>query len=176
MGLPLLAASAAIGAAGGLLGMSKSEKAAKEYERQVDQQKRDNQNWYNERYNRDYTQTAEALNTWRRLSEKGKEDVAAAAGTDAMMGTDSKAKVQTGYANALGELAAQQTATGEAEKRAVESEYLKRKAAIEGQQLENTQRQIAQNAQAASQGWSAMGKAFEGMSKAQMMGINPFQA
>ena len=52
--------SAGLGAVGGILGASSKNKLIKQQMRMLEQQKKENQDWYDRRYNEDATQRADA--------------------------------------------------------------------------------------------------------------------
>lgn len=150
-------AGAALGAASSIIGGISASRAMKKYKRQVEQQKRENEDWYNRRYNEDATQRADAQRILQMTEDSIRNRNRAAAGTQAVMGgTDesvaaAKAANNEALSQTMGTIAAQ----GEARKDAVEDKYLNRKDQL-NQELQNIEQKKAQNISQAIKGVGGM--------------------
>ena len=129
----------ALGAANGILGGISKNNAIKKQMEMVSRQQRDNQDWYDRRYNEDSTQRADAQRLLQLTEESIKKRNKAAAGTAAVMGgTNESVAVEKEAGNqALADAVSQINAQGEARKAEIENQYLQRK---EG--LDNTMRDL----------------------------------
>ena len=76
----------AIGAAGSIFGGISASKAMKKIKSNVEAQRQKNQNWYDRRYNEDYTQRADAQRILTQTEESIKNRYKQAAGIQAVMG------------------------------------------------------------------------------------------
>ena len=76
----------AIGAAGSIFGGISASKAMKKIQRNVEAQRQKNQNWYDRRYNEDYTQRSDAQRILTQTEESIKNRNKQAAGIQAVMG------------------------------------------------------------------------------------------
>ena len=76
----------AIGAAGSIFGGISASKAMKKIKSNVEAQRQKNQNWYDRRYNEDYTQRADAQRILTQTEESIKNRNKQAAGIQAVMG------------------------------------------------------------------------------------------
>lgn len=121
--------SGILGGIGGALGASDSNKRVKKQMRMINQQKRENQDWYDRRYNEDATQRADAQAMLTRTAEAIKARNKAAAGTQAVMGgtEESVAATKAANAKALADATSAITVAGERRKDAIENSYLNRK-------------------------------------------------
>lgn len=128
-----------------IFGGISASKAAKRARARVEQQKRENEDWYNRRYNEDATQRADAQRLLTRTAEAIKERNKAAAGRSAVMGGDdaSVAMEKERNAQALADATSNIVAMGEARKDNVEAQYLSRKDNLDNQ-LVNIENQKAQ--------------------------------
>ena len=123
----------ALGAAGGLLGGLSSNRKLKKQMKMINELKKDNQNWYDRRYNEDATQRADAQAMLTRTNEILKNRNKAAAGTAAVMGgsDESIAAEKAANANVLANVASNIAVEGERRKEAIESDYRKRNDELE---------------------------------------------
>lgn len=130
---------------GAIFGGISASKAAKKARERVEQQKRENEDWFNRRYNEDATQRADAQRLLTRTTEAIKERNKAAAGRSAVMGGDdaSVAMEKERNAQALADATSNIAAMGEARKDDVEAQYLSRKDNLDNQ-LVNIENQKAQ--------------------------------
>jgi len=142
--LPLTAiglGSAGLGLASSIFGGIKSAKVAKQANDAINQQVNENKNWYDRRYNQDYTQTSEAqslLNYARDIADKQWKK---AEGAAAVGGATDESVAQTKEAgnkmisDTVGNVAAQSTA----QKNAIENQYLQTKNGLTQEQIANLQ-------------------------------------
>lgn len=123
----------ALGAAGGLLGGLSSNRKLKKQMKMINELKKDNQNWYDRRYNEDATQRADAQAMLTRTNELLKNRNKAAAGAAAVMGgsDESIAAEKAANANVLANVASNIAVEGERRKEAIESDYRKRNDELE---------------------------------------------
>lgn len=77
---------AAVGAAGSIFGGIAASKAIKKQKRMIQSQLKENQDWYDRRYNEDATQKADAQALLTQTEESIKNRNRAAAGAQAVMG------------------------------------------------------------------------------------------
>ena len=106
-----------LGAAGSIFGGVKASKAMKRVKRNLEEQKRENQAWFDRRYNENATQRADAQQAVSLMREEMKKRSQAAAGAQAVMGgTDATAQI---------------AANGERRKDAVEQQYQQRDAQLD---------------------------------------------
>ena len=89
----------AIGAAGSIFGGIKASKAMKKIKSNVEAQRQKNQNWYDRRYNEDYTQRADAQRILTQTEESIKNRNKQAAGIQAVMGGTDESVAATKEAN-----------------------------------------------------------------------------
>lgn len=129
----------AVGALGGVLGGVSKNNAIREQMKLIAQQQRDNQDWYDRRYNEDATQRADAQRLLTMTEENIKKRNKAAAGTAAVMGGtgESEAAEKEAGNKAMADAVSQINAAGEARKDQIENQYLARK-----NQLDNAQREL----------------------------------
>ena len=146
---------AGLGAAASIYGGIKARQAAQKANRMIEQQKADNQAWYDRRYNEDATQRADAQRMLTMTMDRMRRRNQAAAGTAAVMGSSTEAVAAEKQANAqaLADTASQIAAAGAARKDQVENQYLAQKNALTAQQI-GVQNQQAANIAQATQGAS----------------------
>lgn len=137
---------AGIGAAASVIGGIKARRAAAEANRMLEQQKAENQAWYDRRYNEDATQRADAQRILQLTMDRIRKRNRAAAGTAAVMGSSTEAVAAEKEANAqaLADTASQIAAAGAARKDAIENQYMANKQGLQQQQM-GLQQQKAQN-------------------------------
>lgn len=163
---------AGLGAAASVIGGIKARQAAAKANRILEQQKADNQAWYDRRYNEDATQRADAQRMLTMTMDRMRRRNKAAAGTAAVMGSSPEAVAVEKEANAqaLADTASQIAAAGAARKDQVENQYLANKNALTQQQIgvQNQQAQnIAQATQGASQALMGAGAAVDELGEAE---------
>ena len=161
------------GVAGGILAGRAAKKEARRQAAMLDKMEKDNRSFYDRRMNQDYTQTAEAVNAMRLMRENADESVKRSEGTAAVMGgtDESVAQAKAAANKAVGDTVANIAAQGQAQKNAVESQYLSQKNAIDNARLGVA----AQQAQAAAQAGSQIGQAGMGLVQMDVM-KNMFKA
>ncbi len=153
MGLIGGAIGAGISAIGGIFGGISASKAMKKVKRNIEQQQKENQDWYDRRYNEDATQRADAQRMITMVNESIKKRNKQAAGAAAVMGGSEEAVAMAKEANnqALSDTTSQIVANAEQRKDNIEQQYLNRKADL-NQQLNDLQMKKAQNTAQAIQG------------------------
>ena len=131
---------------GSIFGGIKASQAMKKVQKNLEQQQRENQDWYDRRYNEDATQRADAQRMLTMTNELIKQRNKAAAGTRAVMGgtEESVAATKAANANALADTAAQIAVAGAQRKDSIENQYMSRKDTI-NKQLNDMQTQKANN-------------------------------
>jgi hypothetical protein len=134
----------ALGLVGTGIGIAQASKAAKKAKGIVENQKVENQNWYDRRYNEDATQRADAQRILTRTMENIRQRNRAAAGSAAVMGGPEEAVAAAKAANneALADTASRIAAAGEARKDSIENQYMGTKQSLDNE-LANIERQKA---------------------------------
>ena len=122
-----------LGAAGSIFGGVKASKAMKRVKRNLEEQKRENQAWFDRRYNENATQRADAQQAVSLMREEMKKRSQAAAGAQAVMGgtEESVAAAKAANNQALADATAQIAANGERRKDAIEQQYQQRDAQLD---------------------------------------------
>lgn len=118
-------AGAAVGIGSSIFGGIKSARAARKAKRRIEQSKRDNEAWYNRRYNEDATQRADAQRILRKTQDIIRERNRQAAATQAVTGgsEESVAATREANANALADTASAINANADARKDNIEQQY-----------------------------------------------------
>ena len=116
----------AIGAAGAIFGGISASAAMKKAKANVEAQRKKNQDWYDQRYNEDATQRADAQRILTQTEESIKKRNRAAAGSAAVMGgtDESVAAAKAANNEALADATSQIAANAEARKDNIEATYL----------------------------------------------------
>ena len=144
---------AGLSAASSIYGGIQASKAAKKAKRETEAQRRRNQNWFDQRYNEDATQRADAQRLLTITEENIRDRNKAAAGNQAVMGGTDESLAATKSANnqALSQTASMINAQAEAQKDDIEQQY---RHADEGysQDSRNIEYQRAKNIAQAVQG------------------------
>lgn len=153
MGLLGGAIGAGVGAAASIYGGVKASQAMKKIKANLEQQRKDNQNWYDRRYNEDATQRADAQRILTQTEEAFRNRNRQAQGTAAVMGgtEESVASAKEANAQAMANAASQIDVAGEARKDNIEEQYMNTDRSIQNQ-LNNLEQQKAQNVQQAANG------------------------
>ena len=143
----------AIGAVGSIFGGLSASKAMKNVKNGLIEQKRQNQDWYNRRYNEDATQRADAQAILTRTEEALKARNRTATGAQAVAGgtEESVAATKASSAQALADAASQIAVNGERRKDVIESQAHSKDEALD-QQLNEMERQKAGNIAQATMG------------------------
>ncbi|MCU6767844.1 hypothetical protein OCV73_02580 [Barnesiella propionica] len=147
------AIGAGLGVVGDIFGGISASKAMKQIKNNLNTQLKENQNWYDRRYNEDATQRADAQRILTLTEESIKNRNKQAAGTQAVMGgtEESVAAAKAKNNGVLADATSQIAANAEWRKDAIENQYQSNKANI-NQQLNDLQINKAQNIKQAIQG------------------------
>ena len=129
----------AAGALGGIFGGISKNKMLKQQMAMINEQKRENQDWYDRRYNEDATQRADAQAILTKTADMIKQRNHQSAGTQAVMGgtEESVAAAKEANAKALSDATSQIAVAGAQRKDQIEGQYRERK-----QQLDETLRNL----------------------------------
>lgn len=148
---------AAVGAAGSIFGGISATMAMNKIKANVEAQKRENQDWYDRRYNEDSTQRADAQKILTMTQESIKKNNKAAAASQAVMGGTDESTAAAKEANnkALAEATSTIAVNGDKRKDAIEGQYRERDAAL-NQELNQIEKDKA----------AAIGQAVQGVSSA----------
>ena len=116
----------AIGAAGSIFRGISASKAMKRAKKNVEAQRKKNQDWYDRRYNEDATQRADAQRILTQTEESIKQRNKQAAGSAAVMGgtDESVAAAKAANNQALADATSQIAANAEARKDNIEATYM----------------------------------------------------
>lgn len=136
-----------------IFGGIKQAKAAKKVKANLKNQLKENQDWYDRRYNEDATQRADAQRLITMTEESIKNRNKQAAGAAAVMGgtEESVAAAKAANNGALADTMSQIAVNAEQRKDAIEGQYLERKAGVNNQ-LNDMEMKKAQNISQAVQG------------------------
>ena len=135
----------ALKAGGAIFGGISASKAMKKAKKNVEAQRKKNQDWYDQRYNEDATQRADAQRILTQTEESIKQRNRAAAGSAAVMGgtDESVAAAKAANNQALADATAQIAANADARKDSIEATYLANDNALT-EQLNNLELKKAQ--------------------------------
>ena len=119
------AIGAGVGAASSILGGIGKNRALKRQIRALESQKRQNEDWYNRRYNEDSTQRADAQAMLTRTAEMLRQRNQQSAGAAAVMGgtNESLAADREAAAKTMADAASQIVVAGEQRKDNIENQY-----------------------------------------------------
>lgn len=125
----------ALGLAGSIYGGVKASQAMKGVKKNLEGQRRENQDWFDRRYNEDSTQRADAQRMLQITADNIRKRNQAAAGRAAVMGgtEESVAAEKAANAQAMADAASQIVAQGEARKDEIEQQYRGRDTELQGQ-------------------------------------------
>lgn len=151
------AIGAGLSAVGSIFGGISASNAMKKVKKNLQAQKRANQNWYDRRYNEDATQRADAQAILNRTEESIRNRNRQAAGVQAVMGGTNESVAATKAANnaALAQAVTNIAVNGEARKDDIERQYMQRDAQIQNS-LDDLERNKA----------LSVGKAVQGVAQA----------
>ena len=123
---------------GAIAGGIMKRKALKEQKKMLERQQKENQDWYNRRYNEDATQRADAQALLTKTEDSIRQRNAAAAGTQAVMGgtEESVAAAKAANNQALTSAVSNINVAADARKDNIESQYLQTKQSINNQMLQ----------------------------------------
>ena len=129
--------SGALGAMGGIMGGIGKNDAISRQTAAVNKLKRDNQDWYNRRYNEDATQRADAQRMITLTEEAIRRRNRAAEGRKILMGgTDESVSAEKERNNeAMANVVSSIAAAGDARKDRIEQQYLNRKNSLDDQRM-----------------------------------------
>lgn len=163
MGILGSAIGGALGIGASIFGGISASKAMKNVKRNIEGQMKDNQNWYDRRYNEDATQRADAQRILTITNENIKQRNQQAAGAQAVMGgtEESVAAAKAANNQALADATSQIAVNGERRKDQIESQYLQTKSAL-NDKLNNLEQAKAQAVSQAVQGVAQAGVGIAG--------------
>lgn len=163
MGIFGSAIGGALGIGGAIFGGISASKAMKQVKKNIEGQMKDNQNWYDRRYNEDATQRADAQRILTITNENIKQRNQQAAGAQAVMGgtEESVAAAKAANNQALADATSQIAVNGERRKDQIESQYLQTKSAL-NDKLNNLEQAKAQAVSQAVQGVAQAGAGIAG--------------
>ena len=143
---------AGLGLASSIAGGIANRKARKKQEQMLAQQQRDNQAWYDRKYNEDPTKRADTVRLLTQMQEQIKNRNRAAKGRQAVMGgtEDSTTAVKEANNKTLADTTSQIVAANEARKDAIEQQYQQNKRSIQGQQMQMEAEKSADTANVAA--------------------------
>lgn len=164
MGIFGSAIGGALGIGGAIFGGISASKAMKRAKKMVEEQKKENQDWYDRRYNEDSTQRADAQRILTQTNEAIRQRNQAAAGSAAVMGgtEESVAATKAANAQAIADATSQIAVNGERRKDQIESQYMQTKADL-NQQLQNLEIGKANAVSQAVQGVAQAGSNMAGL-------------
>lgn len=160
MGILGSAIGGALGIGASIFGGISASKAMKKVKRNIERQMKENQNWYDRRYNEDATQRADAQRILTMTNENIRQRNQAAAGSAAVMGSSEESIAAAKAANnqALADATSQIAVNGERRKDQIESQYMQTKQEL-NDKLNNLEQAKAQNTAQAVQGVAQAGSA-----------------
>ena len=134
----------AMGIGGSIFGGLSAAKAMKNVKKNLENQQRENRDWYDRNYNEDATQRADAQRVLAMTEQSIRERNRQAAGTAAVMGgsDESVAATKAANAQAMADAASQIAVAGDRRKDSIEQQFQERKAAI-NDKLNEVERQKA---------------------------------
>ena len=164
MGLLGGAIGAGLGAVGSIFGGIEASKAMKNVKNNINAQRSANRDWYDRRYNEDATQRADAVAAVNRVEQGIRERNRQAAGTQAVMGGTEESTAATKAANnqAVAEATSQIAINGDRRKDAIEAQFQAKDEASQSQ-LNDLERQKAENVAQAVQGVAQAGANIAGI-------------
>lgn len=152
----LIGAAAQVGSS--IYGAIKSSQANKRAEKLLQNQRDENQKWYDQKMSEDYSQRTDVQNVLRKQRELLNEQYQRARATNVVAGgTDESLALQQQAANdAMGDTMADIAANADTYKEGVENQYRTQDAALNQQQIANEQNRAQTIANAAGQVGSAV--------------------
>lgn len=153
MGMLGSAIGGTLGIGASIYGGISASKSMKKIKKNIENQMRENQDWYDRRYNEDATQRADAQRILSITAENIRNRNQQAAGTQAVMGgtEESVAASKAANAQALAEATSQIAVNGENRKDQIESQYMQTKSDL-NDKLNNLEEAKAKNTAQAVQG------------------------
>lgn len=149
---------------GAIFGGISASKAIKKMKQNIQNQIRENQDWYDRRYNEDATQRADAQRLLTMTEDSIRKRNQAAAGAQAVMGgtDESVAAAKEANSQALSDTTSNIAAAADQRKDAIEQQYMATKSNL-NQQLNDLQQKKAQAISSAVQGVADAGSGMAGM-------------
>lgn len=143
---------AGLGLASSIAGGIVNRKARRKQEQMLAQQQRENQAWYDRRYNEDPTKRADTVRLLTQMQEQIKNRNRSAKGRQAVMGgtEDSTTAVKEANNKTLADTTSQIVAANEARKDAIEQQYQRNKRSVQGQQMQMEAEKSADTANVAA--------------------------
>lgn len=143
---------AGLGLVSSIAGGIANRNARRKQEQMLAQQQRENQAWYDRRYNEDPTKRADTVRLLTQMQEQIKNRNRAAKGRQAVMGgtEDSTTAVKEANNKTLADTTSQIVAANEARKDAIEQQYQRNKRSIQGQQMQMEAEKSADTANVAA--------------------------
>ena len=128
---------AGLGLASSIAGGIANRKARRKQEQMIAQQQKENQAWYDRKYNEDPTKRADTVRLLTQMQEQIKNRNKAAKGRQAVMGgtEDSTTAVKEANNKTLADTTSQIVAANDARKDNMENQYMARKSQLQGQQM-----------------------------------------
>lgn len=128
---------AGLGLASSIAGGIANRKVRKKQEQMIAQQQRENQAWYDRKYNEDPTKRADTVRLLTQMQEQIKNRNKAAKGRQAVMGgtEDSTTAVKEANNKTLADTTSQIVAANDARKDNIEQQYMNRKNQLQTQQM-----------------------------------------
>lgn len=164
MGILGSAIGGALGIGGSIFGGISASKAMKRAKKNVEGELRDNQNWYDRRYNEDATQRADAQRILTMTNDNIRQRNQQAAGAQAVMGGTDESVAATKAANnqAIADATSQIAVNGERRKDQIESQYMQTKSDL-NEKLRNIEIGKANAVSQAVQGVAQAGSNMAGL-------------
>ena len=165
MGILGSAIGGALGIGASIFGGISASKAMKKVKRNLEGQMKENQNWYDRRYNEDATQRADAQRILTMTNENIRQRNKNAAGAQAVMGgtEESVAAAKAANNQALADATSQIVVAGERRKDQIETQYMQTKADL-NEKLNNLEQAkagaVSQAVQGVGQAGSNMASLF----------------
>ncbi len=128
---------AGLSVASSIAGGIANRKARRKQEQMIAQQQKENQAWYDRKYNEDPTKRADTVRLLTQMQEQIKNRNKAAKGRQAVMGgtEDSTTAVKEANNKALADTTSQIVAANDARKENIEQQYMNRKNQLQNQQM-----------------------------------------
>lgn len=128
---------AGLGLASSIAGGIANRKARQKQEQMIAQQQKENQAWFDRKYNEDPTKRADTVRLLTQMQEQIKNRNKAAKGRQAVMGgtEDSTTAVKEANNKTLADTTSQIVAANDARKDNIENQYMARKSQLQGQQM-----------------------------------------
>lgn len=143
---------AGLGLASSIAGGIANRKVRKNQEQMIARQQRENQAWYDRKYNEDPTKRADTVRLLTQMQEQIKNRNKAAKGRQAVMGgtEDSTTAVKEANNKTLADTTSQIVAANDARKDNIEQQYMNRKNQLQNQQMSIDAEKAADTANAAA--------------------------